>query len=170
MGESQGLLSYFTEYTCVALESPSNGGMSCNSSFLRIGTTCQFSCSPGYDLEGSSLRTCLLSVSWSGTTAQCTPKKCSDKVTNPPPFASVFQPCTGDFNTSCPVKCSSGYEQANKSHIVTDIQCQLSSDGQSVDWSADPVCTGEFHIIKHYLEWPILKVTIYISCKSESTI
>ena len=132
-----------TEYSCATLEAPTNGRMSCNSSFLRFGTTCQFSCLAGYDLEGSQQRTCLPSVSWSGTMTRCSPKKCSDKVTNPPPFTDIFQPCSGDFNTSCPVMCSSGYKQANESISVSSIQCKLEDDGVSVDWTRDPVCIGE---------------------------
>ena len=39
--------------------------------------------------------------------------------------------------------CSSGYKQANESISVSSIQCKLEDDGVSVDWTRDPVCTGE---------------------------
>ena len=137
-------LFHCVEYSCATLESPNHGEMACNSSFLRIGTTCTFSCLPGYDLEGSQQRTCLPSVSWSGNITRCPPKKCSDKNTNPPPFTNIFQPCSGDFNTSCPVMCTSGYRQANESYLVSSIMCILDEDDMSVDWTSDPVCTSKY--------------------------
>ena len=137
------LVSHLVELSCTTLEDPTYGTQSCDSDFLRITTTCNFTCSPGYNLEGSDERTCLPTITWSGETARCAPKQCSNKLIDPPLFASVFQPCTTNFNTSCPVRCVQGYVQSNESDTVNSIMCKLEEDGNTVDWTRDPVCISK---------------------------
>ncbi|CAH1272771.1 SELP [Branchiostoma lanceolatum] len=57
---------------CPALSSPSNGEMACDrSSSFRFPETCSFTCDPGYELSGSSRRTCQADRTWSGSDVTC---------------------------------------------------------------------------------------------------
>ena len=136
------MLLFLTEYSCSEFNDLVHGSLACDSDFLRVGSTCQFSCFLGYNLEGSANRTCLTNVSWSGIRSLCSPMKCKDVIQDPPPFVNVFQPCSGDFNTSCTVQCASGYTLVDDMGSVTSILCVLNENGTSVEWTEQPQCKG----------------------------
>ena len=59
---------------CDNLTIPSNGGMSCSSGIMGMGyegETCTFTCNTGYELIGSSTRTCQSDGNWSGSQTRC---------------------------------------------------------------------------------------------------
>jgi len=59
---------------CPPLTAPDNGKIDCSlkgDGDANPGDTCTFSCDGGYELQGSSVRTCRNSGVWSGTSAVC---------------------------------------------------------------------------------------------------
>ena len=67
---------------CSILTAPDNGDIDCSLSSSdgrpTIGDTCRFTCDDGYELSGSSARTCQIQRSrprWSGQPAVCTKGK-----------------------------------------------------------------------------------------------
>ncbi|KAM4730815.1 sushi repeat-containing protein SRPX isoform 2-T2 [Anableps anableps] len=58
---------------CSPLFPPDNGYMKCDSDGDNYGTTCQFSCTGGYELQGSAARVCQSGLSWSGLDTTCAP-------------------------------------------------------------------------------------------------
>ncbi|KAM8854948.1 sushi repeat-containing protein SRPX isoform 2-T2 [Spinachia spinachia] len=56
---------------CSALFPPDNGYMKCDSDADNYGTTCEFTCTGGYELRGSAARVCQYGLTWSGTDTTC---------------------------------------------------------------------------------------------------
>ena len=59
----------FLLVSCFALETPDNGMIECTG--FQFEDTCTFTCDPGYELSGSSTRTCQSDAMWNGTDATC---------------------------------------------------------------------------------------------------
>ncbi|KAK7825569.1 hypothetical protein U0070_016209 [Myodes glareolus] len=49
---------------------------SCNSPFILVGSVVQFHCKKGHLLQGSTTRTCLSDLTWSGIQPECIPHNC----------------------------------------------------------------------------------------------
>ena len=64
---------YIKAVQCETLVAPANGGFRavCGNEFSDV---CEFQCNDGFNLEGSSSRTCQSNKTWSGTTASCKSK------------------------------------------------------------------------------------------------
>ncbi len=60
--------------TCSSLSAPNNGAMS--GSAVTYQSVITFSCKTGYNIGGSSSRTCQADGTWSGTTVSCASKWC----------------------------------------------------------------------------------------------
>jgi len=60
--------------TCPPLSAPANGRINCSleNGEANPGDTCTFTCDDGYELGGSTSRTCGDDGSWSGTDTTCT--------------------------------------------------------------------------------------------------
>ncbi|XP_056145940.1 sushi repeat-containing protein SRPX isoform X1 [Lampris incognitus] len=58
---------------CSPLFHPDNGYMKCDSEGDNYGATCEFTCTGGYELQGSAARVCQYGLTWSGTDATCAP-------------------------------------------------------------------------------------------------
>ena len=60
--------------TCPSLNDPSNGMISCplgGDGVPDPGDTCTYTCNTGYELTGSSVRTCQSDGSWSNGAPMC---------------------------------------------------------------------------------------------------
>ena len=69
------LLMCFLLLACPSLTAPSNGMISCSlggDGIPSTGDICIFTCDTGYELTGSSVRTCQSDGSWSGSGIICT--------------------------------------------------------------------------------------------------
>ena len=67
--------SFHIAPACLPLIAPENGDINCslgNVESANSGDTCTFTCYNGYELGGSSSRTCGDDGSWSGTETTCT--------------------------------------------------------------------------------------------------
>ena len=65
---------YFLLLACPSLNDPSNGMISCSlegDGVPSTGDTCTYTCNTGYELTGSSTRTCQSNRSWSGSNTVC---------------------------------------------------------------------------------------------------
>lgn len=58
---------------CSPLTPPDNGYMKCDSDSDNYGSTCESTCTGGYELQGSAARVCQYGLTWSGTDATCAP-------------------------------------------------------------------------------------------------
>jgi len=75
---------------CPPLEVPDNGTVYWGfSSFIDVGDICVITCDKGFELIGSTIRTCLGNQTWSGTEATC-------KKTLGESFYCLFE-----YNTEC---------------------------------------------------------------------
>ena len=67
--------SYTVAIVCPPLTAPDNGTISCSlggDGEANLGDNCTFTCDDGYELGGSSFRTCEKDGVWSGTKPTCT--------------------------------------------------------------------------------------------------
>ena len=70
-----------TSFICLVIDcgdpgTPSNGVRT--GSVFTFGGTIRYTCNQGYQLSGSSIRTCEASGRWSGDNAQCKSKCCTE--------------------------------------------------------------------------------------------
>ncbi|XP_057304688.1 uncharacterized protein LOC130641759 isoform X2 [Hydractinia symbiolongicarpus] len=118
---------------CIRISKPVFGTMNCTG--FVTDSVCNFSCSLGFDLQGSTRRTCLPITTWSGYKAKCKRKACSalSQLTH----GSIVIPCDQRFGSTCMRRCQSGYYLVGKrtskcvsngSNILswtnTDAQCK----------------------------------------------
>ncbi|XP_071775868.1 sushi repeat-containing protein SRPX isoform X1 [Centroberyx gerrardi] len=58
---------------CSPLFPADNGYMKCDSDGDNYGATCEFTCTGGFELQGSAARVCQSGLTWSGTDTNCAP-------------------------------------------------------------------------------------------------
>ena len=106
-------------------------------------TVSTFSCNIGYDLTGSTSRTCLPDHTWSGEEASCPPLECDELTATygPDDLQIVIAPCNNKVYSECSVFCAEGYH-IDSSDTWTQT-CSLTDEGDSVQWSDEPVCIGK---------------------------
>ncbi|XP_063962896.1 uncharacterized protein LOC129271801 isoform X2 [Lytechinus pictus] len=77
-------------------------------------TSCEFSCSPGFDIIGSTSLDCLVNGTLSGDIPTCEIVVCPLPEVFHPELSSIFRNCSEgssiDFNTTCTFECSEGYD------------------------------------------------------------
>ena len=115
---------------------PTNGNFQCSNgtTTILIGESCTFSCSAGYELQGSNNRTCLANQSWSEGDPICVALNCS---TSPPLNNSQLQSsCDTQYQSTCTTDCVDGYTGVGGSYtcVVTD------EDNNSVGWNGSSSC------------------------------
>ena len=133
-------------FLCHTLLTPSNGSLICTDGG-KINSTCSYSCDVGYQLIGSSQRTCQPSSFWSGVSTLCRPLQCPQL--NPPDNGYIQLPCSRNYLSKCSVKCFNGYNITNGNDTV---KCHLIND-TTVEWTPFGNCESKFmmHIwILHY--------------------
>ena len=98
----------------------------------EAGNSCVFTCQRGYNLIGSQIRHCLRTLQWSGSTTSCAPMNCT-----PVPHtanANLNLPCSGQYNTSCSIRCANGYTL-----VGSGIQhCTFDDNTRAVEWTSAP--------------------------------
>ncbi|XP_068677677.1 uncharacterized protein [Montipora foliosa] len=124
---------------CEKILPPRYGKMSCSG--LITSATCTFSCNSGYDLVGSTNRTCLPNSGWSGTLAMCKAKQCPE-LTTMSLEQTVSVPCFSSFGSTCHFGCRSGFFMQGDGHA----KCSLNSKGDEVSWSIGQFSCEEIRI------------------------
>ncbi|CAL1281077.1 unnamed protein product [Larinioides sclopetarius] len=120
---------YCEKMRCPVLDHPLHGKHDCAGLDFEFGTTCQFECEAGYELEGSSLRTCLLNGSWTGTHTVCKEIKCDPLKRNqhlkvkPKKCSSGKMP----FRSVCRYYCTEGYSLVSENGKADGINECLSN-------------------------------------------
>ena len=114
--------------TCVLLcPIPMNGYADCGR-----GNSCNFSCDPGYMLQGSvTSGTCENNGSWSEGLPSCVPLNCSEDNLPIPANATVLQlpSCDLVYQSQCTASCDEGFTGDDVIY-----SCNVTSDPTMVDW------------------------------------
>jgi len=113
--------------TCVILcPVPLNGLVDCGT-----GSSCNFSCDPGYMLQGNVTNgTCGSSGSWNVGLPSCVPLSCLD-VTGMVEDSIIIPSCELDYLSQCTVSCDEGFTGDDVTYL-----CNVTSDPTMVDWVA----------------------------------
>ncbi|XP_045905027.1 E-selectin isoform X2 [Micropterus dolomieu] len=129
---------------CPALQKLGNGIVSCGDDAdmsFSYGSTCSFSCAPGYYLVGPSRVTCTSAAEWSEKMPHCEAITCQ----NPEGEDHLITSCSQRLNdlrpdSTCSFSCAPGYQLKG----VHTILC--SKDGQ---WtSTPPTCTARCPLLE----------------------
>ncbi|XP_057305208.1 uncharacterized protein LOC130642139 isoform X2 [Hydractinia symbiolongicarpus] len=90
---------------CIRISKPAFGIINCTG--FVTDSVCNFSCSLGFELQGSSRRVCLSSTTWSGHKVSCKRKTCPTLLQ--PTHGSIIIPCFQLFGSTCIKRCQDGY-------------------------------------------------------------
>ena len=120
---------------CAELTYPANGTMSCalvNDPLFSYEDTCSFTCNTGYELTGSTERTCQSDGSWSGSPVSCIIMECLSS--SLPMNSMLAESCSSTYQSTCELQCQEGFTGtgADPSYV-----CDVSSNGSLVMWIAD---------------------------------
>ena len=114
---------------------PLNGQVDCGNGLVNMGLEgeyCNFSCDPGYMLQGSATSgTCENNGSWSGGLPFCIPLNCSEDNLPVPANAAVLQlpSCDLDYRSQCTISCNEGFTGDDVTYL-----CNVTSNPTMVDW------------------------------------
>ena len=111
-----------------------NGMMSCsmvNSLMFSYEDTCSLTCNTGYELTGSSERTCQSNGSWSGSPVSCIIMECPSS--SLPMNSMLAGSCSNTYQSMCELQCQEGFNGTGDPSYV----CDVFSDGSSVMWMAE---------------------------------
>lgn len=126
--------------SCPSITAPSHGTMSCITGQVTDGS-CTFLCQPGFDLIGSTNRTCLPNQSWSGQMSSCSRAFCPSLVG--PINSTVLYPCPHQYQDTCTNLCNAGYTiEGLGNQIVWVETCDLVSNSTGVNWDMQRRCIG----------------------------
>ena len=89
---------------------------------------CNFTCNTGYQLIGSTGRTCQSDGSWSGSPASCIIMECP--LSSLPMNSMLAESCSSTYQSMCELQCQEGFTGAGDPSYV----CDVLSNGSSVMW------------------------------------
>ena len=105
-----------------------NGMINCLLEDYSYGDHCNFSCNTGYELTGSSERTCQSNGCWSGSSVSCNIMEC---LSSSLPMNSVLaESCSSTYQSMCELQCQEGFTGTGDPSYV----CDVLSNGSSVMW------------------------------------
>ena len=124
--------------SCVSLNDPENGNVTCPSNTSVFQDTCTYYCNRGYQLEGNRQTRCSADGTWSSEPVTCTILTCNDPEVEITNSQSVGDCSSVTYGSSCLLNCSSGYNvSGNGEHVCDDVN----DEGTSVKWRS---VGGEF--------------------------
>ena len=100
-----------------------------NSPTFSYEETCSFTCNTGYELSGSSERTCQSDGSWSGSPVSCIIMECPSS--SLPMNSMLAESCSSTYQSMCELQCQEGFSGTGDPSYV----CDVLSDG-SIIWTA----------------------------------
>ncbi|KAL1022888.1 hypothetical protein UPYG_G00033780 [Umbra pygmaea] len=119
--------------SCPSLQQPQHGDMNCGEDFT-YGSSCSFSCSEGYHLQGAIQVNCTSAAKWSEDIPHCEAIRCLEPEERP----NLSTECSHAPdallpNSTCAFRCAAGF------HLQGSPSTQCTEMGQ---WSTDiPTCT-----------------------------
>ena len=131
---SLGISLFAFVVQCQSLTNPINGIISCsmvNSQIFSYEDTCSFTCNTGYELTGSSERTCQSDGSWSGSPVSCIIMECPSS--SLPMNSMLAKSCSSTYQSTCELQCQEGFNGTGDPSYV----CDVLSNGSSVMWMAE---------------------------------
>ncbi|XP_062308851.1 P-selectin [Osmerus eperlanus] len=109
---------------CEPVEDPEQGSVVCDHAYgtFRFNSTCQFSCSRGYQLVGEPTLTCQASGNWDNPAPKCQVQECL--TLNSAPSGGSMN-CSdpialNSFNSTCEFRCDEGFELKGPEKIQCD--------------------------------------------------
>ena len=96
--------------------------MSCSSGRAGVGyegDTCSFTCNTGYELTGSSERTCQSNGSWSGSSVSCIIMVCPSS--SLPMNSMLAKSCNSTYQSMCELQCQEGFNGTGDPSYVCDV-------------------------------------------------
>ena len=141
--------SSFCKVQCPELRDPMNGMISCsmvNGQMFSYEDICSFTCNTGYELTGSSERTCQSDGSWSGSPVSCIIMECPSS--SLPMNSMLAESCSSTYQSMCELQCQEGFNGTGDPSYV----CDVLSDGSSVMWMAEGVtwrCSRGYYVHIH---------------------
>ena len=130
------LYSSFCKVQCRELRDPMNGMISCsmvNGQIFSYEDICSFTCKTGYELTGSSERTCQSDGSWNGSPVSCIIMECP--LSSLPMNSMLAESCSSIYQSMCELQCQEGFNGTGDPSYVCDVY----SDGSSVMWMVQGV-------------------------------
>ena len=119
---------------CPSVTDPDNGTITCsliNDPIFSYEDTCSFTCNTGYELTGSTERTCQSNSSWSGSSVSCIIMECSSS--SLPMKSLLAESCNSTYQSMCELQCQEGFNGTGEpSHT-----CDVLSNGSSVMWMTE---------------------------------
>ncbi|XP_069794220.1 P-selectin-like isoform X3 [Narcine bancroftii] len=115
---------------CETLVAPEHGNMSCIHPIanFRYNSTCAFSCSDGFTLNGSSRLQCKVSGEWTGQKPTCEAMKCSELKVPPNLLMNCSDPFKPfSYTSSCNFSCKDGFTLQGSDRVQCDISGQWTS-------------------------------------------
>ena len=133
--------------SCSSLNNPNNGMINCSlgdDGMSSYDDTCSFTCNIGYELTGSTERTCQSDGSWSGSPVSCIIMECSSS--SLPMNSMLAESCSSQYQSTCELECQEGFTGIGDPLYM----CDVVNNGSSVMWMADGVAwrcrTGYNHL------------------------
>ena len=121
----------FLTVSCSSLTAPDNGMINCSLGDDGVPSyedTCSFTCNTGYELTGSSERTCQGNGSWSGSPVSCIIMECPSS--SLPMNSMLAESCNSTYQSMCELQCQEGFTGTGDPSYV----CDVLSNGSSVMW------------------------------------
>ena len=112
------------------------------------GDTCNFTCNTGYELTGSTQRTCQSNGSWSGSPVSCIIMKCPSS--SLPMNSMLAESCNSTYQSMCELLCQGGFTGTGDPSYI----CKMLNNG-SVMWMAG----GD--------SWRCEKGCLYVDCEAK---
>ena len=119
---------------CSPLTNPNNGMINCSlgdDNITSYEDICSFTCNTGYNLNGSSERTCQSDGSWSGSPVSCIIMECPSS--SLPMNSMLAESCNSTYQSMCELQCPEGFNGTGDSSYV----CDVLSGGLLVMWMAE---------------------------------
>lgn len=126
----------------ILLTTPSNGYLECLNGQVTD-ESCTATCEPGYEIVGSSQRTCLADGSWSGEPFSCSPQQCP--VPDPPSNGYIQLPCSLDYGSSCSIRCFDGFNISDSDKLFSCDLYGESSTINEVQWNDTGMCKSKIN-------------------------
>ena len=136
VGCVEGLFPYFMIIlivSCPLLNNPNSGMINCSlgdDGMSSYEDTCSFTCNTGYELTGSTERTCQSDGSWSGSPVSYIIMECPSS--SLPMNSMLAESCNSTYQSMCELECQEGFNGTGDPLYV----CDVLSNGSSVMWMA----------------------------------